>query len=123
MNFSINTQKKSGTVLWFYSLDCSTVLVSSKRIHSRKTYTMKTSLRPPTKRMIEKLEECYEKQTVTEGRLPCLPEELKSSLAGLYKRGYIGTKMEIINHKKLLCIYVTDSGKNFLCERDNRKNN
>lgn len=83
------------------------------------------SLRSPTKRMIEKLKECLEKESQNRENLPCLPEEMKSSLAGLYKRGLIGTRMEVINKKKVLCIYVTDSGKNFLSDYDEKlkKNN
>lgn len=45
---------------------------------------------------------------------PCFAEEMKSSLAGLYKRGFVETKMEVINDKKILCIYITQSGKEFL---------
>ena len=63
--------------------------------------------RPPTERMIEKLKQCFKKEK-------CFAEEMKSSLPGLYKRGFVETKMEIINDKKLLCIYVTESGKRFL---------
>lgn len=75
---------------------------------------MKVSNRPPTKRMIAKLKECLEKQLQNNGKLPCLPEEMKSSLAGLYKRGLVETRMEYVDNKKLLCIYVTDSGKKLL---------
>lgn len=75
---------------------------------------MKTSWRPPTQRMIDKLKECLEKQTGNEGNLPCLPEEMKSSLPGLYKRGFIATRMETLNKKKQLCVYVTEAGKIFL---------
>lgn len=75
--------------------------------------TTKNSLRPPTKRMIEKLKECFEKES-SQIQMPCLPEDMKSSLAGLYKRGFIDTKMEKVNGKKVLCVYVTDQGKKFL---------
>ncbi len=68
---------------------------------------MKISTRPPTKRMIEKLKECNEKELASKEKIPCLPEEMKSSLAGLYKRGFIDTRMEIINNKKQLCLFVT----------------
>ena len=81
---------------------------------------MLKSLRPPTKRMIEKLMECREKESLNGENIPCLPEEMKSSLAGLYKRGFIGTRMEKINSKKILCIYVTDSGKKFLFDFDKK---
>ena len=82
---------------------------------------MEISFRPPTKRMIEKLKECLEKEASASSRLPCLPEEMKSSLAGLYKRGFIGTKMEKVNDKKMLCIYVTELGKKFLSGYNERK--
>lgn len=77
---------------------------------------MKISSRPPTKRMIAKLKECLEKELKNNGKVPCLPEEMKSSLAGLYKRGLVETRMEYVNNKKLLCIYVTDSGKKFMAD-------
>lgn len=76
---------------------------------------MKVTMRPPTLRMIKILKECLEKEGKNNGK-PCLAEEMKSSLSGLYKRGLIETKMEIINDKKLLCIYVSDVGKKFLLE-------
>jgi hypothetical protein len=79
---------------------------------------MKILLRPPTKRMIEKLKECHEKELNSHEKIPCFPEEMKSSLAGLYKRGLIDTRMEIINNKKQLCIYVTESGKKLLKDLD-----
>lgn len=85
---------------------------------------MLRSLRPPTGRMIEKLKECLEKESFGEN-IPCLPEEMKSSLAGLYKRGLINTRMEKIGNKKIMCIYVTDMGKKFLTdynEKMNKKN-
>lgn len=68
--------------------------------------------------MIEKLKECHDKEVKSGMKIPCLPEEMKSSLAGLYKRGLINTRMEIINDKKQLCIYVTEEGKNFLKKRE-----
>lgn len=79
---------------------------------------MKISTRPPTPRMIEKLKECLEKELHSHEKMPCFPEEMKSSLAGLYKRGLIDTRMEIVNNKKQLCIYVTESGKKFIKESE-----
>ncbi len=75
-------------------------------------------MRIPTKRMIEKLKECHEKE-LNNNQTPCFPEEMKSSMAGLYKRGLIDTHMEIVNNKKQLCIYVTESGKKYLEDLDN----
>ena len=76
-------------------------------------------MRPPTKRMIEKLRECHEKELTSSEKIPCLPEEMKSSLAGLYKRGLIETRMEMVNNKKQLCLYVSEAGKSFLKKLEN----
>jgi len=37
--------------------------------------------------------------------------------------GFIGTKMQVINKKKLLCIYITEAGKNFLLMLNMEKEN
>lgn len=79
-------------------------------------------MRPPTKRMIEKLNECLQKESLNDGKVPCLPEDMKSSLAGLYKRGFIGTRMQKINNKNILCIYVTELGKSFLSDYEEKRN-
>ncbi|MEO9099827.1 MAG: hypothetical protein ABI267_05875 [Ginsengibacter sp.] len=81
---------------------------------------MQKSLRAPTRRMIKKLMECHEKETTLSGKVPCLPEDMKSSLAGLYKRGFIDTKLQRINNKNILCIYVTELGKAFLFNSDQK---
>jgi len=71
------------------------------------------SLRPLTKIMIAKLRDCHEKQSKGDG-YPCLQEDLKGSLAALYKRGLVDTKMQDVNGKRLLCIVVTEEGEAFL---------
>ena len=76
---------------------------------------MKVSNRPPTLRMIKKLQECLEESA----QKPYLAENMKSSLPGLYKRGLVETRMEIVNSKNLLCIYVSELGKKFLLEQSN----
>lgn len=73
---------------------------------------MPVSNRPLTKIMMKKLKDCYEKQS--DGGHPCLQEDLKGSLAALYKRGLIDTRLEDINGKRILCVYVTDAGINYL---------
>lgn len=75
---------------------------------------MKVSNRPPTLRMIAKLRECLEKSALE----PFLAEKMKSSLPGLYKRGLVETRMEVVNDKMLMCIYVSELGKKFLSERN-----
>ena len=73
---------------------------------------MKNSKRHPTEEMIRKLKNCLEREE--ENQRPFLAEEMKSSMPGLYKRGLIVTKMEMVGTKRLLCIYVSDAGKEFL---------
>lgn len=72
---------------------------------------MGKSIIQPTKKMIEQLRTCHE---LRRQDLPCFPEHFKSSLAGLYKRGYIATQMETINNKNLMTINVTKEGEIFL---------
>ena len=92
-------------------------------MNEKENIKLDTCLRPPTKRMVEKLKECLEKQSANGDVIPCLPEEMKSSLPGLYKRGFITTRMEIVSKKKQLCIYITPSGKNFLMGLDDKVKN
>ncbi len=73
---------------------------------------MKNSKRPPTEEMIRKLRKCLEREEMD--NQPFLAEEMKSSMPGLYKRGLIVTKMQIVGSKRLLCIYVSHEGKEFL---------
>lgn len=75
---------------------------------------MKFNHRPPTQKMIEKLIYCHEKQSKSGNGDPCLEDELKGALAGLYKRGLVETKMQDVNGKRLLCLFVTDSGIQFI---------
>jgi hypothetical protein len=76
--------------------------------------SMRVSQRPLTKKMIEKLLDCHEKVSKSSGNTPCLQEDLKGSLAALYKRGLVDTKIQDVNGKRLLCIFVTDAGVNYL---------
>lgn len=75
--------------------------------------------KPLSKIMINKLLDCYEKQKGVSGN-PCLQEDLKGSLAALYKRGMIDTKRQDINGKSILCIIVTESGAKFLTTLDKK---
>jgi hypothetical protein len=81
---------------------------------------MPVSQRPLTKRMIEKLRDCHEKLSASGGHIPCLQEDLKGSLAALYKRGLVDTKIQDVNGKKLLCIVVTDAGVTYLTNLDKK---
>jgi hypothetical protein len=75
---------------------------------------MPVSQRPLTKKMIEKLRDCHEKLSRSNGQVPCLQEDMKGSLAALYKRGLVDTKMQDVNGKRILGIIITDAGINYL---------
>ena len=79
---------------------------------------MPINKRPLTKRMIQKLKDCHDKITKSSGAHPCLQEDLKGSLAGLYKRGFVDTKFQDINGKKLLCLIITEAGETYLKSLD-----
>ena len=80
---------------------------------------MKHSNKPPTEEMIRKLKNCLEREL--EGEKPFLAEEMKSSMPGLYRRGLIVTKMQMVGSKRLLCIYVSPKGKEFLKQLESKE--
>ena len=43
-----------------------------------------------------------------------MQEDMKGSLAALYKRGLVDTKMQDVNGKRILGIIITDAGINYL---------
>lgn len=69
--------------------------------------------RPLSKSMVQKLQQCREKE-LNEVDKPCTMDELNYAVAPLYKRGLIETKKRLVDHKVLLCIYVTAAGIDFL---------
>lgn len=70
-----------------------------------------------TKIMIQKLKDCYEKQ-ILEGGNPCVQEDVKGSLAALYKRGLVDTKMIEVKGKRILAIVLTEAGEKYLTSLD-----
>lgn len=74
---------------------------------------MPVSHRPLTKIMIDKLRDCNKKQSGGNST-PCLEEDLKGSMAALYKRGLIDTRIEDVNGKRRLSVILTDAGLNYL---------
>ncbi len=79
---------------------------------------MAVSPRPLTNKMIEKLNDCHQKSS--KNNAPCMQEDLKGSLAALYKRGLVDTKMQDVSGKRLLCIVVTEAGLNYLKSLDKK---
>lgn len=81
---------------------------------------MKNTLRAPTDKMLDKLRKCREINLSNNPINPCTEKELSGSLAGLYKRGFVNTRMVNINGKQLLTIYVTEKGIAFLNSKENK---
>lgn len=75
---------------------------------------MKNTLREPTEKMLEKLQKCHELTLKNDPMHPCTENDLKGSLAGLYKRGFVNTKMVNLSGKQLLTVFVTEKGVSFL---------
>lgn len=78
-------------------------------------------LEPFTKTMLAQLRRIRAIElSVTEKNI-CAADDFKGSLAGLCKRGYVGTKMVILDGKEILNVFITQAGKIFLDKEDAKK--
>ena len=50
----------------------------------------------------------------------CVEDDFKGSLAGLYKHGFVNTKMVMLDGKEILSVFITQAGKYFL-DKENAK--
>ncbi len=84
---------------------------------------MKYLLRPLTKRMIEQLISVRQMELSESPGEIALSHHFKNSLGGLFRRGFIDTKMVKHGDKQLMRIYLTESGiiflKNYNCHNEN----
>ena len=46
----------------------------------------------------------------------CIEDDFKESLAGLLRRGFVNTKMVMLDGKEILSVYITQAGKLLLDE-------
>jgi hypothetical protein len=44
----------------------------------------------------------------------CIEDDFKESLAGLFRRGFVNTKMVMLDGKEILSVYITQAGRFFL---------
>ena len=51
----------------------------------------------------------------------CVEDDFKGSLAGLCRRGFVKTKIVILDGKEILNVYITQAGKFFLDQQDAKK--
>jgi len=75
---------------------------------------MKYMIRPLTKRMIIKLQECRQMELNEKCGKLCPLEHFNSSLSGLYARGFINLKRYSLQGKELMGVYLTQSAINLL---------
>ena len=75
-------------------------------------------LNPFTKTMRAQLRRGRAIELSKTGRNICVADDFKGSLAGLYKHGFVNTKMLVLDGKEKLSVYITQAGKFFLDQED-----
>lgn len=76
-------------------------------------------VKPLTKRMLLQLMKGRETQSAYTSENQFLtPEDFKGTLAGLYRRGFVNTEMKKRENKRIMRVYITQAGVNFLNQYD-----
>ena len=70
-------------------------------------------LKPFTKTMLAQLRRGRAIELSKTERNICVADDFKGSLAGLYRRGFVNTKMVMLDGKEILSVYITQAGKFF----------
>ena len=78
-------------------------------------------LEPFTKTMLAQLQRGRAIELSKTERNICVEDDFKGSLARLYKRGFVNTKMVVLDGKEILSVYITQAGKFFLDKQDAKK--
>jgi hypothetical protein len=81
---------------------------------------MKYLIKPLTKKMLAQLRNA--RAIELSGNI-CVPDDFKGTLAGLYRRGFVNTKMTVIHGKEMLSVFITQEGINFLNKYEEDKQN
>ena len=74
---------------------------------------MKYLIKPLTKTMLAQLRRGRAIELSQTERNICFADDFKGSLSGLYRRGFVNTKMVMLDGKEILSVYITQSGSNF----------
>jgi hypothetical protein len=82
---------------------------------------MRFLLNPFTKTMLAQLQRVRSIGLSKTERNICVAEDFKDSLAGLFRRGFVNTKMVIIDGKEILSVCITQTGNFFLDQEDTKK--
>jgi|KBSSwiStaDraftv2_1062776.scaffolds.fasta_scaffold13480_2 hypothetical protein len=73
-------------------------------------------LRPLTKTLLAELRKARAIELSRTEKNICVADDFKGSLAELCRRGFVGTKMVILDGKEILSVYITQAGKLLLDE-------
>lgn len=75
---------------------------------------MKYLIKPLTKKMLTQLRKARAVELSANGKSLCSTDDFKGSLTGLYRRGFVNTKMVVQDGKEILGVYITREGITFL---------
>ena len=78
-------------------------------------------LEPFTKTMLAQLRLGRAIELSEKERNICVADDFKGSFAGLFKRGFVNTKMVVLDGKETLGVFITRAGKMFLDKEDAKK--
>lgn len=78
-------------------------------------------LEPFTKTMLAHLRRGRAIELSETERNICVEDDFKGSLPGLCRRGYVNTKMVMLDGKEILSVFITQAGKFFLDKEDAKK--
>ena len=78
-------------------------------------------LTPFTKTMLAQLRTGRAIELSKTERNICVADDFKGSLARLSRRGFVNTRMVMLDGKEILSVYITQAGKFFLDQQDAKK--
>ncbi len=78
-------------------------------------------LTPFTKTMLAQLRTARAIELSKTERNICFADDFTGSLAGLCRRGFVNTRMVMLDGKEILSVYITQAGKFFLDQEDEKK--
>jgi hypothetical protein len=73
-------------------------------------------LKPFTKTMLAQLQKGRAIELSRTERNICVADDFKGSLEDLCGRGFVNTRMVMLDGKEILCVYITRAGKSCLDE-------
>jgi hypothetical protein len=84
---------------------------------------MRYLIKPLTKKMLLHLQNARSIECSTTERNICTADDFKGTLAGLYRRGFVNTRMMVVDGKEILTVFITREGTNFLNKYEEERKN